>query len=230
MKHTSKVVCGVLTAVALAATSVMALTIADWTFETSQPTTAGPFSPEVGLGSASGHHAGAAAYSSPVGDDSAHSYSANTWAVGDYWQFQVSTTGDYTEQLTWEQTSSNTGPGNFTVQYSTDGVNFTVVGSAYTVLTNAAPNGPWSTTGVPVPTAFDFNVNLPSGADYQANLYIRLVDNSTTSANGGTVASAGTDRVDDFTVSAVPEPSTLSLMGLGILSVMVLARRTSRRA
>ncbi len=42
---------------------VQADMIADWTFETSQPATAGPFAPEIGLGSASGLHAGAATYS-----------------------------------------------------------------------------------------------------------------------------------------------------------------------
>src|ERR1700742_1621680 len=49
--------------------------IADWTFETSQPVTAGPYSPEIGAGSASGSHAGASTYSTPAGNGSAHSYS-----------------------------------------------------------------------------------------------------------------------------------------------------------
>src|SRR6266446_9928561 len=93
----------------LGATSAQAQ-IAQWTFETSIPATAGPFAPEVGSGSASGLHAGAAVYSSPAGNGSAHSYSANTWAVGDYWQFQTSTLGFSGIALSWDQASSSTGP------------------------------------------------------------------------------------------------------------------------
>ncbi len=66
--------------------------IADWTFETSAPVTAGPFSPEIGAGSASGFHSGTTTYSSPVGNGSSHSFSSNGWSVGDYYQFQVSAT------------------------------------------------------------------------------------------------------------------------------------------
>ncbi len=58
-------------AVSYAASSAMAGTIADWTFETSIPSTAGPYSPEVGAGSATGSHAAASTYSSPAGNGSA---------------------------------------------------------------------------------------------------------------------------------------------------------------
>ena len=86
--------------------SANAQTIAQWTFETSLPATAGPFSPEVGAGSASGSHAGAAVYSSPSGNGFSHSFSANTWAVGDFWQFSASTATYSGIQLDWDQVSS----------------------------------------------------------------------------------------------------------------------------
>src|SRR5271165_4431061 len=99
-------------ALAFALSAQAQSTIADWTFETSQPATAGPFNPEVGAGSATGSHAGAAVYSTPAGNGSSHSFSANTWAVGDYYQYQVSTVGDSgTIYLSFDQTSSSTGPG-----------------------------------------------------------------------------------------------------------------------
>ena len=202
--------------------------IASWTFETSQPATAGPFSPESGAGSASGFHAGAAVYSSPAGDGSSHSFNSNTWAAGDYHQFQVSTTGLQQVDLDWDQTSSNTGPRDYNLEYSTDGTNFTTFGSTYEVLANAAPNAVWNATTFS--NSYEFNVDLSSvtAINNAANVYFRLVDADTISANGGTVATAGTDRVDNFTVTAspvsVPEPSSvflaaLAVTGLGLFSV-----------
>src|SRR4051794_2744650 len=68
--------------------------IAKWTFETSAPVVtpgAGIWvtnvAAEIGTGIASGFHAGNAAYTSPAGNGSSHSFSANTWAVGDIFQF-----------------------------------------------------------------------------------------------------------------------------------------------
>jgi hypothetical protein len=99
--------------------------VAQWTFETSQPASAGPFSPELGSGSAGGFHVGASTYSSPVGNGSAHSFSSNNWQVGDYYQFTAATTGYQNIHLSWDQRSSISGPGYFDLRYSTDGSNFT---------------------------------------------------------------------------------------------------------
>jgi hypothetical protein len=53
-----------------------------------------------------------------------------------------------------------------------------------------------------------------------------LIDVDTTSANGGTVASGGTDRIDNVTVAVVPEPTSLSLMGgFGLLAWAFIRRR-----
>jgi hypothetical protein len=204
-----------------------AQTIAQWTFETSVPATAGPFSPEVGSGSATGSHAGAATFSSPAGNGSSHSFSANTWATGDYYQFQVSTVGFSNIGISYDQTSSNTGPKFWDLQYSTDGVSFTTFVSQYTVLANAAPNNTWS-AGTPHPE-FGFSDDLSSVAalNNAANVYFRITEDSgTTSANGGTLAPAGTDRVDNFTVYVAPEPQSLFVLGgFGILVWNFLRRR-----
>src|ERR1039458_7088008 len=78
--------------------------IADWTFQTAASTnniigagktpgaTQSGVLADFGTGTASANHASsAAAWSIPAGNGSANSWSVNTWAVGDYFQFSVST-------------------------------------------------------------------------------------------------------------------------------------------
>jgi hypothetical protein len=201
-------------------------TVAKWTFETSAPLTAGPFSPEIGAGSAIGFHAGAATYSSPAGNGSAKSFSSNTWAVGDYYQFQVSTLGFNAVSLSWDQTSSNTGPKDFQLQYSTNGSTFTSFAS-YAVLANGgSPNASWNGTTPSSAYGFTFNLSSITSLNNQAAAYFRLRDNSTVSANGGVVSSGGTDRIDNFTVSAtpVPEPETYAMLLAGLAVVGFIGR------
>ncbi len=203
-------------------------TLAQWTFETSVPTTAGPIAPEVGSGSALGFHAGATAYSNPVGNGSAESFSSTNWLVGDYYQFSFSTVGFTGLTLSFDQTSSGTGPRDFNVAYSTDGSSFTTFQS-YAVLANAAPNPTWSaTTPQPIYT-LSVDLSAIAALNNQASVFIRLVDASTVSAAGGTVASGGTNRVDNFTAmaSAVPEPGSLALLlaGCGVLGFVASRQR-----
>jgi hypothetical protein len=217
-------------AAAAAATPASAVTVAQWTFETSLPLTAGPFSPEVGSGSALGSHASASSvYSSPVGNGSAKSFSSNYWAVGDYYQFKVDTTGLSGVTLSWDQTSSGTGPRDFKLAYSTNGTNFTDFYS-YSVLANAAPNPVWNGTTSSSLYTLTSNLTGVSALNNQATVYFRLIDNGTVSASGGTIGTAGTDRVDNFTVmaAAVPEPGTYALLLAGLAVIGSAARR--RRA
>jgi hypothetical protein len=204
-----------------------AQTIAQWTFETSIPLTAGPVAPETGSGSALGSHAGAAVYSSPAGNGSAHSFSANVWAVGDYWQFQSSTIGFSGIKLTWDQTSSSTGPGRFDLQYSTDGSTFTTFASSLVIQSNAAPNPTWNGTTSSSLYSYSSDLSSVTALNNAANVYFRLLDSSTLTAGGGLAATGGTDRVDNFTIAVVPEPATglVLLGGLGILGLCFKNRR-----
>ncbi|MBI3852817.1 MAG: hypothetical protein HY298_21390 [Verrucomicrobia bacterium] len=204
--------------------------IAKWTFEASVPTNSGPYLAEVGTGTASGFHVGVgtnvAVYSNPSGNGSVESYSANVWSVGDYWQFQTSTLGFTGIAVSYDQTGSSTGPRDFSLQYSTDGVLFTQFGLSYTVLLNGAPNPVWNSTTSSGLFTFAYDLSSVTALDNAPVVYFRIIDGSTTSIGGGTVATAGTDRIDNFTVSVVPEPQDLFLFGgLGLLAWTALRRR-----
>ncbi len=234
--------------IAFGANATKAGLIADWTFETSLPSgTLGAnsssvnYSPEAGTQTATatcnGYHLlASSAVSSPAGNGSAHSYSLNNWSVGDYYQFQVSTLGYTTISLTWDQTSSSTGPGNFVLQYSVNGTDFNNFGSGYSVLQNGlAPNASWNaTTAV---SAYGESADLSSitAIENQSSVYFRLVDLNGLTPSGGAVGAGGTDRLDNFTVTAVPEPVNVALGILGAsaglvgLIRFVLQKRVSSR-
>ena len=174
---------------------------ARWTFETSVPTTAGPHAPEQGTGSGSGLHAGSTTYSNPVGNGSLESFSSTNWAVGDFYEFQISTEGFEDISISFDQASSNTGPRDFGIFYSTTGIGpFTDTGIDYEVLANAAPNPTWSSSSPHAEFTFEFDLSDISALDDQPTMFLRLVNRSNISANGMTVATNGTSRVDNFSI------------------------------
>jgi hypothetical protein len=158
----------------------------------------------------SAHHASASTvWSNPVGNGTAKSVSANNWAVGDYFQFQFNTVGFSNLFVAWDQTGSNTGPRDFKVQYSTDGVNYTDATGTNSTYSLVVSN--WSNT-IPRPEHTRIlDLSGVTSLNNNPSVYIRLVANSTTSINGGTVGTTGTGRVDFFIVySGAPLPVQLA--------------------
>lgn len=212
-----------------AAANATIVTNALWTFEapnTPSDATAAVYPnlipPAVGSGNAGGAHASSSTqWTTPVGNGSAESFSANTWAIGDYFQFQTATLHSYGVRLEWDQARSSLGPSGFKLQYSTDGVTFTDF-ATYTVLTNAVPFL-WTGSG-PRYAVYTHSYDLSSvtALDNQPAVYFRLT--ATTAAGGA----AGTVRVDNFLVtsSMIPEPSTAFLLLVG---GAMLSRRLFRR-
>jgi len=219
---------------ALTAGSTNAAIIAGWTFETAPPAdladnvTIAGIAADNGSGTASGVHASALTdWTTPSGNGSANSLSSNNWAIGDYYQFEVSTTGFEDFIITWDQTSSGTGPGVFDLEYRIGNAGtFTTVLDNYVVLPNqaGAPGaGSWGGTAIP---AYSYSVDLSavSALDNQTLVQFRLtMATADDAAPPGTVAVAGTSRVDNFVVNGtvpVPEPGTIALgtlAGLGFL-------------
>jgi hypothetical protein len=203
--------------------------LAEWTFETSIPTTAGPHTAEGGVFAGTSQALGGTGgtWSNPAGNGTAESFSSNGWDVGDYFQFMTSSTGYESLNLSFSATSSNTGPRDFKVQGSTDGVSFSDIGFAYAVLANATPNPVWNATTASA--IYEVSTPLPASLENQASLWVRLVQNSTVSANGGTVAATGTSRVDTVRITGlVPEPSTLVIASIAGIAAFGLRRRSGR--
>jgi hypothetical protein len=208
-----------LLALLVSSASVRGATIASWTFETSLPTTAGPISPEVGSGAATIFHAAPDAFTNPSGNGSAESYNTNSWTVGDYFQFQVSTTGQSGITFAWDQTRSSSGPGfqdlvnpNFKLQVSTDGSNFTDV-TSYLV-----PVVTWSSGSADNSTKFSQSIS--SAVDNQATVYFRL----TSILADQPTSTAGTSRVDNVTVTTIPEPASWA-MAAAVLTALASWRQ-----
>ena len=224
-----------LTVFALASVTVQGQ-VASWNFDTLSTTgnTPGMAYPAIpadsGSGSATGVHADAATdWSTPAGNGSAKSFSANNWALGDYYQFQAnfSALGTGKFQVSWDQTGSDTGPRDFTLEYSTT-PDFS---SLTTVMSYSLTNDGWTggTHQAASSRSGETAVN-----DYSASsaIYFRLVDTGFSSINGGGVAAAGTSQVDNVSVSfftAVPEPGEYAAMFAGGLMVFGLVRRQLRK-
>ena len=220
---------------------VASTTISQWTFETNPPAdTTGPTPPpvtaDVGSGTATAAHTtGATHWTTPTGNGSANSLSADSWNINDYFSFSLSTVGQTGVFVTFSQTSSSTGPGSFELQYSTNGGTTFSSGGTYTVSANSAN---WSTSSASFASSDEFTFNLSSmtALNNNAGVIFHLRDAATTAAGGGTVAAGGTSRVDNFFVSsggpeyppgfvAVPEPATWMLMGVGLLIGVQRLRR-----
>jgi hypothetical protein len=180
----------------------------------------------AGTAQASSVHASAATFSTPVGNGSTKSLSANTYSQGDYFQFTTPTTGFSGIQLLVDQVASGTGPTSWKVAYSTDGSTFTdLPGGAYTVSSSVSFASATEKTTNPPRYLFDFS--SITGLDNQPSIALRLID---TSATGAT---AGTSRIDNVTIGTnlpvptpAPEPGVLSLAA--VASAGMLGRRRRR--
>lgn len=195
-------------------------TIAQWTFETSIPLTGGPLSPEVGSGSAQSNTGGT--FSNPAGWATAESWSSNGWNDGEYFQFEVSAVGFTNIGVSWQQTGSNTGPKDFILQYSVDGISFTNFQS-YSVT-----NDSWNATSAPAASVKSYDLSSIVALNGDASIFFRITQSGTASIGNATVAATGTGRVDSFTVTAtpVPEPSAFAAVaGSVALGAVALRRR-----
>jgi hypothetical protein len=224
--------------VAALSSPAMAATLAQWDFEASaisasNTATFGPIAASTGSGNASGAHASAGTdWSTVTGAKSVRSFNSNNWAIGDYYQFQTSSTGFQDVQLSFYQTGSDTGPKDFKLQYSTDGSLFNDFGAPYAVSNSGTA---WSTSMSQAAAdfyKFTFDLSAVAAVENAPAIYFRLTNTSTNSLDGGTVGTAGSSHVDLFTITADAIPGAVplpvaSIGGMALLGILA-GRRPAR--
>jgi hypothetical protein len=158
-----------------------------------------------------GNHASAASsWINSGGNGSLTSLSVNNWAVGDYYQFQTSTLGFNAVYVSVDQASTNSGPRDFQFSFSTDGTNFTNVGSQYTVANTSSLSS--TIFNSQFLQAFDLS-SIP-GVAGQPMVYFRVTNTSTVSLVNGVVISSSSSRVDNFSVSGTLCPAEVCNDGI----------------
>jgi hypothetical protein len=187
--------------------------LSSWSFEGVTLNAVASASPTITAGSAqadagllttgsyfSGLHASAATvWTTPAGNGSAKSVSANNWGVGDYFQFQFSGSGYQNLFITWDAMGSATGPRDFKVQYSTNGSTFmdaTGTNSAYSL-----GNFSWSPVTPQPASTRTLDLGSITTLNNTATVYIRIVVTSNSAIGGGTITTGGTSRIDNFIVN-----------------------------
>ncbi|WP_310603273.1 CehA/McbA family metallohydrolase [Anaerosporobacter sp.] len=109
--------------------------------------------------------------------------------AGDYYEIKLSTELLGNIKLNYSMKGSKTGPKNFEILYSTDGIIFNSVGTK-SITTDS--------------TYEKFNVTLPNGANNVETLYIRLKVANSISISNATIGSTGTNYFNEVSVTGSP--------------------------
>lgn len=153
----------------------------------------------------------ASTYTSPAGNGSQFSFSANNWQIGDYFEARVSAAGYENLVLSWDQTRSSTGPNSFDLQMSIDDAPFVTLLDNYSVSQSGGSGSPgtWTSGGSRI-ALYTTTVTIPTAAFGQSNLVFRFVSQVTAASNGS-------GRIDNVSLEGtlIPAPGALALVGLG---------------
>jgi PEP-CTERM motif-containing protein len=167
------------------------------------------------------------------GTAAANSFNSSNWNItatlatnDNYLTFTVNAAAGYTLNMTslsYAMNGSNTAPGNDQWGFSSDG------GATWTMEPTFNVHNPQ----VSSLSNWDFADVSVTSVEFRFWAY------GTNSIAGGTSSIGGTTRINNIagndlilngTVTAVPEPSTLSMIGLGLFGMLAFARRRFSRS
>ena len=109
-----------------------------------------------------------------------------------YWLAELSSEGFSNIKASWGMRSSGTGPRDFKLQYSVDGATWHDANAAAFTVGNGL--------NIADP-ASQYNKTLPNGADGNSTLWIRWLLSGEASANGNTIASAGSNSINNIIIT-----------------------------
>ena len=119
---------------------------------------------------------------------------SNGWDGGSgtkYWWTSISTAGFTDIEVSSRQYGSNTGPGEFRIEVSTDGNNWEAVDGS-----NIQVGNDWTTGTLDT-------LSLPGSLADKESAFIRWVMASDVSVDNGDISSSGTNRLDDVIITGV---------------------------
>lgn len=149
--------------------------------------------------------------------------SVGSFQLSEYYQITLDATG-YSDLVlnSFRSNASDAAPRDWKISYSLTGVSgsFTDV-STYSLGTSAAVG----TTTIP-------GFSLPTGANNNGSIVLRLTATSSTRIDGTLTAANGTVRLDNLSITgtAIPEPSTYAVLAALAALVFRLRHVRARRA
>ncbi|MDV3429314.1 MAG: bacterial Ig-like domain-containing protein [Bacillota bacterium] len=123
-----------------------------------------------------------------------------------YWLISTSTKGFKDLVFNFNTRSSGTGPRDFTTEWRTDDMPWTVFGNTNTIKVSETLTIPTTVKIITTSPAEQFGMALPAEAANQDKLYIRIVQKSEISEKGGIVASGGTHGVNNLQLYGTKDP------------------------
>lgn len=156
---------------------------------------------------------GAEGYVGTLFNGQGQALSIGNFQNGEYFQLTLDASGFSGITLAdFRANGSASAPRDWKISYSLAGISGTFVdATTYTLASNTASNT--TTIG-----GFD----LPSGADDNSSIVLRLIATSSNRVDGGGGVANGTVRLDNFVITgtAIPEPAPTALLaGLAVLAL-----------
>lgn len=203
---------------AFATSASHATTIVSYTFGTTSAT--GTTVADVGaaISTLSWNSGGAVGYAESFSSLGA-TLSVGSFQAGEYYEITLNASGYTAIALSaFRANGTDTAPVSWKMSYSLAGTGGVFVDAANFSIANSTAVGSTTISGF----------SLPSGADDNASIVLRLIATTSTRVDGTLSAANGTFRIDNisFTGTAIPEPASGAVVtGLGVLSLVIMRRR-----